>query len=165
LRFTDKTLYDQIIYFELELLAKSRDFQSLANKIRQDEIVFPGHMKSDEVYYNTLISKSAGDSSAIRKQYRWLATANTYNEEAIIASSEFFKSEKDKFHSYSILADALHNNPFSVKILKAYSLEAARLGFSEYANDALERLRPLISAQALTKFLSENQNTFAQVLL
>jgi hypothetical protein len=48
--------------------------------------------------------------------------------------------------------------------LKAYSLEAARLEFVDYANDALERLRSFISIDAMRTFLLNNQNTFAQVI-
>jgi hypothetical protein len=48
--------------------------------------------------------------------------------------------------------------------MKAYSLEAARLGFSDYANDALERLRLLISIDAMRAFLLNNQDAFAKVI-
>ena len=110
-------------------------------------------------------SEAQKDNSTASRHYKWLATANPYFEDAVISSAYYFKNNgNDNLLPYTILTDALHANPFSVKLLKAYSIEAARLGFSDYANSALERLRPLLSNQALRKFLTDNQTTFAQVI-
>jgi len=165
LRLVDRNLYNQIALFELELLANKGDIQILSQRLKNSNVQFPGHRKGLQVYFKALQSEMSTDTAAAKEQYKWLAHANPYLEDAVISSANYFKKNgKDNILPYSILTDALHANPFSVKLLKAYSIEAAQLGFSEYANSALERLRPLLPANSLRKFLIDNQRTFAQVI-
>lgn len=165
LKLLDRALYNQILHFELELLASKGDLQTLLRRINENQITFSGVQKSNEIYFKALQSEQQRDSTEASRLYHWLATANPYHEDAIIAAATYFKTKnKDRLLPYTIITDALHANPYSVKILKAYSLEAAHLQFNDYANSALERLRPLVSAQALRKFLTNNQTTFAQVI-
>ncbi|MBX2941541.1 MAG: hypothetical protein KF860_04275 [Cyclobacteriaceae bacterium] len=165
LRLVDKNLYNQIQLFELELLANKGDIQVLSQRLNESKIEFPSHRKSLYVYFSALQSELNKDTTTAKLQFKWLASANPYLEDAVISSARYFKENgKDNLLPYTILTDALLANPFSVKLLKAYSMEAAQLGFSEYANSSLERLRPLISAESLRKFLIDNQHTFAQVI-
>ncbi|MFZ1806107.1 MAG: hypothetical protein WAU36_02740 [Cyclobacteriaceae bacterium] len=165
LKLVDRKLYNQITLFELELLASKKETQILTQKLNTGNINFSGRNNSLRVYFEAIQNESRKDTAAVRRQYKWLATANPYLEEAVISSANYFKANSnDNLLPYSILTDALHANPFSVKLLKAYSIEAAQLGFTDYANSALERLRPLVPSQALRKFLTDNQNTFAQVI-
>jgi hypothetical protein len=165
LQLVDRNLFNRINHFELELLARQGNISLLAQKIRDQRINFSGHLKSNQIYFEALINQQQGDSLQASRQFQWLKTANPYQEEAIIAAAAYSKKHTtENLAAYTILTEALHANPFSVKLLKAYSKEAARLGFGEYANSALERIRPLISASALRKFLEDNQNTFAQVI-
>ena len=165
LKFSDKKLYEDITYFELALLAKRGELRLLANQINSQQLEFSGKRKNDKILYSAILSELNGDSVLATQNFNWLAHANPYLEEGIIAAANYFKREsKVDLRSYSILTEALHVNPYSVKLLKAYSLEAARLGFIDYSNGALERLRQLVSADTMRKFLLNNQNTFAQVL-
>lgn len=165
LQFTDRKLYEQIIHFELDLLAKRNEIRSLANQINTHEIDFSGRWKNQQQYFKAKLSELNGDSLEAKRLYTWLASNNPYDEEAIIAAARYFKqNEADRLVSYNILADALHANQYSAKLLKAYSKEAAELQFNTYARSALERLRPLISSQSMTEFLLENRETFQQVM-
>jgi len=165
LQLVDRSLYNEITHFELELLAHRGDLPLLSKKIRDNSILFSGHLKSNQIYFNALVNEAQGDTLTAARQFRWLTKANPYQEDAVIAAANYFKKNTgDRLVAYTILTDALHANPFSVKLLKAYSKEAALLEFSEYANSALERLRPLISPTALRKFLTENQSVFAKVI-
>lgn len=165
LQLIDKNLFDDIKYFELALMAKQKDLAGITSLLENNNLGFVGQRKNERIYYQTLLHESTGDSIAASKNYNWLANANPYDEEAIIAAANYFKRKgADNLKTYSILVEALYSNPFSIKLLKAYSLEAARLGFAEYANDALERLRSLISIDAMRTFLLNNQNTFAPVI-
>ncbi len=165
LQLSDRNLYNEIIHFELELIAAQGNLALLSNKLKNESIKFVGHRKSNEVYFKTLVHESDEDSAKTARQFRWLASANPYQENAVIAAANYYKQKaNDNLLAYSILTEALHANPHSVKLLKAYSLEAAAVGFSEYAQSALERLRPLMSAASLRKFLTDNQSAFAQVI-
>lgn len=165
LQLVDPHLYNQIIHFELDLLAKQKDVTTLARQISDVGSNFSGEWKNQLLYFNALLGEQRGDTTETKRLYKWLATANPYHDEAVISAAQFFKKwGKEKLTPYSILTDALHANPYSVKLLKAYSLEAAQLEFNSYAQSALERLRPLISPPALREFLIENRDTFKQVI-
>lgn len=164
LQLTDKKLYDQIIHFELDLMASQNDLRTLSGRINEQGIEFGQAWKNQQIYFKALLSESNNvhETAAL---YRWLAVANPYHEDAVISAAQYFKKNgSDRLDGYNILTDALHANPYSVKLLKAYSLEAAGLGFNEYAQSALERLRPLLSSNAMKEFLLNNQVAFKQVL-
>lgn len=165
LKLLDRQLFNQISLFELELLANKKEAQILTQKLKSGTVNFSGRNNSLRVFIEAILSEARQDTTSASRQYKWLASANSYLEDAVISSAHYFKvNGSDNLVPYTILTDALLANPFSVKLLKAYSIEAAHLGFINYANSALERLRPLMSQQALRKFLSDNQNTFEQVI-
>ena len=165
LRLVDKGLYNRVQLFELELLANRGNIPQLMEKWKGPGIEIPSYRNSLQVFFKALQSEMEGDTAAATRQYNWLATANPYLEDAVISSSNYFKKHgKDTLMPYTILANALQANPFSVKLLKAYSLEAARMGFVDYANSALERLRALVPPGPLRNFLMANQRTFGQVI-
>lgn len=165
LQLSDRRLYDQIIHFELDLFAKRREITALANQINNLEVTFSKEWENQQNYFKALLSELNGDSTEASRLYRWLSTINPYDEEAVIAAAQYFKNiTDDPLTTYNILADALHANQFSVKLLKAYSLEAARLNFDTYAQSSLERLRPLMSPQSLRDFLAQNQETFQRLI-
>ncbi len=165
LQLSDKNLYDQIIHFELEMLAAKRDLRGLANQINNQSVEFSGRWKSEKVFYSALLNQLSGDTIATSAQFRWLAFVNPYHEDAVIAAADYFRTQDgDQLLPYVILTEALHANPHSAKLLKSYSIEAAQRGFDEYAQDGLERLRHVLPARMLRNFLTQNQDTFAQVL-
>jgi hypothetical protein len=97
--------------------------------------------------YTALIAESSGDTTLARKNYEILGTYNPYFEEGLIASSNFFRNDNTGgLKSYTILAEAIQINANSIRLLKAYTLEATRLGFDEYAFNAQQRLKNLQDA-------------------
>ena len=147
------------------MLAAKRDLRGLANQINNQSVEFSGRWKSEKVFYSALLNQLSGDTIATSAQFRWLAFVNPYHEDAVIAAADYFRTQDgDQLLPYVILTEALHANPHSAKLLKSYSIEAAQRGFDEYAQDGLERLRHVLPARMLRNFLTQNQDTFAQVL-
>lgn len=164
LKLSDRNLFNHINHFELDLIAKKGNLSVLSSQINEQQITFTPQWKNQQIYFKALLSELSGDSAQAKRNYEWLAKSNPFDEEAIIAASNFIAKTKGKLEAYAILTDALYMNPYSPKLLKAYSLAAAELGFDEYATSALERLKPLITARQLTSFLNTNQQAFAKVL-
>ena len=165
LQLSDKNLYDDIIHFELEMLAAKRDLRGLANQINSESVKFDGRWKSEKIFYAALLNQLSSDTITIAAQFRWLAFGNPYHEDAVIAAADYFRAvDGDQLFPYIILTEALHENPHSAKLLKSYSIEAAQRGFDEYAQDGLNRLKQVLPARMLMKYLAQNQDTFAQVL-
>lgn len=140
LQFTDKNLSDKINHFELELLASRNEVRMLAAKINEG-ITFPQPKQLQKLLYTALIQEASGDTLAAEKNYEVLAAYNPFFEEGVIAAARYFKNHSaDRLKAYSILADAKQINPGSIRLLMAYITEATRIGFDDFAADALEEL-------------------------
>ncbi len=147
LRFTDKNLFDKINHFELELLASRNEVRLLAAKINEG-ITFPQQKQLQKMLYTALISEVSGDTVTAENNYRILATYNPFFEEGIIAAARYYSTHgTDSQRAYTILAEAKHINPGSVRLLMAYITEAQRIGFDDFAADAFEELEELRTRQ------------------
>ncbi len=156
LEMSDKTVFDDFKKTELAILAARKDIQGLATQMK--EFTFTPDLKNLQLYYSTLILESTGDKTAIAKNYEYLSQANPYFDEAIVAAAKFFKANsKERLKVYNILVNALQVNPQSVKLLKAYGIEAKQMGFDEFSESALRRLSEIIGEKAFTDFMYENR--------
>lgn len=147
LELTDKTLFDEVRYTELLMLAWRGELPLLATQINKGVEFGPGH-ELEKMLYTAMLSEANGDNENARKHYALLSTWNPYFEEGIIAAANYFrKQEPDKTHAYNILAEAIQVNHNSYRLLNAYMEEAERLGFDEYASSARERLMAIRQLQ------------------
>jgi hypothetical protein len=143
LRLTDKTLYDRMQHFELELMASRGQLRLLAEKINEG-ITFSRTQELEKLLYTAMLSEVSGDTVLAAKNYEVLAKYNPFYEEGVIAAARFFKNHStNSFKAYNILTDAMHVNRRSVRLLRAYAAEAARMGFEKYAADAQAELENL----------------------
>ena len=143
LRFSDKTLYEKIQHFELELLASRGQLRLLADKINEG-ITFNRSQQLEKMLYTAMVSEVSGDTTAATMNYQVLSTYNPFYEEGIIASARYFKRHSiDPLKAYTILTDAVHVNMNSIRLLAAYVAEASRMGFDEYAASAAQQLEEL----------------------
>ncbi len=160
IEMSDKKLFEDFKHTELNLLAEKGDFISLEQQFKSAS--FAIDQKNEKLFFTALINEHSGNSGEAEKIYDWLAVANPFFDEAIVESARFYKTNsKENLKAYTILVNALQVNPHSVKILKAYGLEAFRMGFDEYAQGAFDRLAGLIGTQAFNKFYMENRNALA----
>jgi hypothetical protein len=137
LELTDTLLFNQVKHFELQMLASRRELRALAIQINKG-ITFGPDRFIEKVLYTALLSEA--DTAKARKHYQILATYNPYFEDGILAAAQYFRTDKDSFKSYTILAEAIHINNNSRRLLEAYIREASRLGFDRYVATAMEQL-------------------------
>ena len=104
-----------------------------------------GKNKKHKVYADALAAEAAGDSAKANIYYKWLANANPYFDDGVIAAAKYFRNKGHT--SYNLLVEALLYHPSSIAIRKAYALESARVGFDDYARRALAALQSKISAK------------------
>ncbi|HMI66285.1 MAG TPA: hypothetical protein VK517_09635, partial [Cyclobacteriaceae bacterium] len=115
----------------------------------------------DKLYFDALLSEQAGKKEEAAKKFAWLATANPFFEDAVVAAVRFFnKNGDDKVKTYSLLMNALDQNPNSIKLLKAYIVQSAYVGFEESSQDALDKLKTLLHPAAFLRFIDENPEIF-----
>ena len=164
MKIQDRTLGEEILYFGLELLAATGNLGALQKKLEAMQGPWPARWKNHQLLFQALLYEKSGNHESAANCYRWLSTSNPFHEEAVIAAAQFAKTHQSKLESYTLLAEALHINPYSPRLLKAYALAAAQMGFHEYTLSALERLQPLVPPYVVKKFLSDHQSLFATIL-
>jgi hypothetical protein len=142
LELTDTALYNNVRHAELLILASQKQLRPLATQINKG-ITFGPKRFMEKVLYTALLSESAGDTARASNNYHVLATYNPYFEEGILAAAEYFRKGSKDFKAYTILAEAIHVNNTSRRLLTAYIEEALRLGFDNYAASAMEQLQQL----------------------
>ena len=143
LAITDRNLFDDARRHELMMLAYQGDVRRLKAKMDQG-IEFSSAYRLEELLCKTMIAESGGDTATTKRNYLILGTYNPYLEEAVIAASDFFRDRNGSgLKAYNILAEAIQINANSIRLLKAYAVEAARQGLDEYAISATERVAKL----------------------
>ena len=84
------------------------------------------------------------------QHYAALLQKAAFDEVATLAAADFYTRHRDYPAAYEALRRGLIENPESALLLQAYVLAATRAGLSDYAADALARLRPRLSPAAYT---------------
>lgn len=142
LQITDKRLYGDIRFLELQLLASRREIATLAKQIN-DGVVFDQSRTLEKMLYTALISES-GDPKKAEALYKVLSRSNPFFEEGILSSADFFRRKNPQgLTAYNILVEAIHVNTTSIRLLKAYAAEASRKGFDDFALNVIERITEL----------------------
>jgi tetratricopeptide (TPR) repeat protein len=140
LQLTDKNLFDNIRFTELQLLASRKEIRTLAAQINKG-VTFDEQHNLEKVLYATLMSEVSGDTVTASKNYEFLAKQNPYFEIGILAAAQYFGShDRSGLRAYNTLVEAIHVNPNSIPLLRAYIQEASKQGFEEFAASAAERL-------------------------
>jgi hypothetical protein len=141
LQLTDKKLYEDLRHTELRMLAYRNNTRTLATQINND-ITFDNSRALEKMLYTALVAESSGDVELARKNYKALGRYNPYFEEGIIAAANFERKQNEQsLNAYNVLAEAIQVNTNSVRLLKAYIMEASRQGFDGYAQSAMEQLQ------------------------
>jgi hypothetical protein len=147
IKLSDKSLYEDIRFFELRLLAARRDVRGLATQINKG-IEFDAGRSLEKRYYTALINEANGDTINAARNYQLLAKNNPYFEDGVIAAYEYARRKNpDKFAAYSILAEAVQVNGNSLPLLRVYHAAALSVGLDEYALAAEEKIRMLERGQ------------------
>ncbi|UII34872.1 hypothetical protein LVD17_13755 [Fulvivirga ulvae] len=161
MEITDPTLFDKIQWYELKMLAAQGNIRGLSTKINQG-VEFDRAHTLEKLYFTALINEANGDTTKATQNYKAIAYRNPFMEEMTIAAANYL-GIKDKFEAYSILLNGIEINPKSVKLLKAYILQCARVQLNNYAELSLEDLRPLIPDEAYRIFVNEYQTLVKKV--
>ncbi|MEP2773479.1 MAG: hypothetical protein ABJH05_15110 [Fulvivirga sp.] len=150
LKITDADLYEAIQWFELKMLAAEGNIRGLAQKINQG-IKFDNEHIIEKHYYTGLLKEASGDTIQAREHYELVAYKNPFFPESVIAAANFV-GITDRFEAYHILLSALEINPNSVRLLKTYILQCARIENENYAEHSLGALKELVTREDFKQF-------------
>jgi hypothetical protein len=157
LRPKKETTLAQFYYLHSLLLAYSKNWDELENVVENE--LLNAYYSNSVIYFRALLDEKNGNRQEADKKFNYLATANVYFDDALIASARFFEGG-DPLKPYSILVNGLLVNPNSVKLLKAYIKQSALMGFNQEAEESLQKLKQLISPASFNQYLKENLDFF-----
>lgn len=158
LTLTDKKLYEQIQHFSLQLTAKLENWTVL--KQQMAGVNFEAH-PNHKIYFEALLAEAEGNQAEAAKKFDYLSRATVQEEEIALGAARYFlRDSTDRLKPYSIILNGLLAKPNSIKLLKVYVKEAAILGFDEESEQALEKLKKLLSSIAFNRYVSENPDFF-----
>ena len=114
---------------------------------------------SDDRLWNLFAMAKLAENRADKQQasnyYRRLLR-NPFFEQGILAAAEYFGAgDEDDYLAYEILLDAISINQYSVKLLKAYGVQCARLNLETYKETTLETLESLLTATEFSHYRSQ----------
>lgn len=148
----NEDLYHRIQLLELRMLAAAGNTE-LLEKRSKENFSFNPREEAYRKYFEGVIVLP--DTSKAGRSFRWIQENNLLCVDGVLASAEFLANyKKDYLAAYSLLARALHRNPFSVRLLMAFIRSASRLGFMDYAATALADLEERIGKQDFNRFMA-----------
>ncbi|MFM9074202.1 MAG: tetratricopeptide repeat protein, partial [Bacteroidota bacterium] len=148
---SDEELYHDIRMLELLMLASRREYSSMAKQINNN-FRFRRTEEPQKRYFTALLSLS--DTAKAGSNLRWIGAHNLFFEDGIIALAAYHQqSGASRLKDYDLLARALHVNPTSIKILKAFIRSTVRLEMEMYNQQAFADLQRLIGPAEYARFL------------
>jgi hypothetical protein len=109
--------------------------------------------QEDRDYYAAIIAEKKHQLKKAEALFYKVATNNPFNAEANIDAAVFFSNTlKNNDKAYTILANAVRNNPQSVAVYKAYCLQAINSGLYSFAEDALKYLQKYLREEEFARF-------------
>jgi hypothetical protein len=97
-----------------------------------------------------------GGSEKLPGQYFNKLERNPFFEKGILKAANYYHNiPGDEFRAYNTLLGALEVNEYSVRLLKAYGIQCARLNLDTYRDSTLERLQELLTSEEYQAYRSE----------
>ena len=93
--------------------------------------------------------------AAATKSYQRIVREAPFNEAAVLAAGRFYLGQRQPVAAYEALRAGLDENQQSLPLLRAYVLAAADAGLTEYAVEALGRLRQRLPAAQFATLAAE----------
>lgn len=156
LSLTDKKLFEKIQFFSLVVTAQQENWKALQQQLQATDLS-ENPLYSN--FFNALLADADGDQQQAKVKFNFLANATIQSEEIACATARYFlKDTTDRLKPYGVIVNGLLAKPNSIKLLKVYVKEAAVLGFDEESEEALEKLRKLMTPRAFNAYVRENSD-------
>ncbi|MFN7437758.1 MAG: hypothetical protein ACK5SJ_15045 [Bacteroidota bacterium] len=158
LKLTNKKLFEDIQFFSLLISAQQENWKALKQQLATVDFTERPVYAS---YFRALLAEADGDQQQAKVNFEFLSNATIQSEEIAIATARYFlKDTTDRLKPYGVIVNGLLAKPNSIKLLKVYVKEAAVLGFDEESEEALEKLRKLMTARGFNAYVRENPDFF-----
>jgi len=143
LELSNKKLYEDVNFFELEMLASRKETFQVIKQLNKGVQFDHAHFLEKSLY-TALLQESNGQLAEAARNYRIAGTYNPYYEVGVLMAADFFRRQDARsLRAYDMLAEAIQVNTKSLKLMLAYAAEAARMGFDEYAAGAAAQAEAL----------------------
>jgi hypothetical protein len=107
------------------------------------------------IYGRALVAEQQGRQSQAHRNYQ-LLTSDPFFEMGIVEAARYYNSlSEGDFKAYDLLLEAISVNKYSIRLLKAYGKQCARLNLDTYKQTTLETLESLMNGEAYEAYLHE----------
>jgi hypothetical protein len=162
--FLNEAVFDDLHpYLEKELQQirlllhwKNNEFSLLKSNLNQE--INPYF----QTFYRGILASQSNDTLSVRLAYDSIAINNPFFEKGILEMSGFYHNHNQDLKAYQILLNAYRYNVYSPQILKAYITQSLKMGFTAYAEDALESYRLRVNESRYLRFKQEIDSVFVQ---
>jgi uncharacterized protein YdcH (DUF465 family) len=139
LKGTSKSAIAQLDKQLLQLLMQTGNADGLKTFIAQaPNSPLP---KKEYLVFKAGLAQFEKDTATASKLFIAALNASPMDEFTVLRSSSYFNSLGRGMEGYNLLLEGLDFNPYSLKLKKAYILQATALGFDGFAETALQQLR------------------------
>jgi hypothetical protein len=160
MEITDETLREEIRVFSLVFFTQQKQWPVV---IQLMEVLKNRSHHSAYRYAEASLAWENKEMRVAEANFQYVVDHNPYLEDAIIEASRFFEQrDSTSLKPLSVLTEGLLARPQSVKVLKAYTLKAAQLGYTEEAQQTLNTLSILLPETDLRRFINSYPALFDQ---
>jgi hypothetical protein len=156
----DEAIAKEMNTYFIKALFQKQDYKQAATILNSK--VIKAEYKD---YYAAIIADKTNDLKKAELLFGKVSANNPFNDEANIDAAAFFNLKmKNKDKAYTILVNAVRNNPQSIAIYKAYCLQAINSGLYSFAEDALGFLKKYIDEEDYNRFKVEYDQAIEKAL-
>jgi tetratricopeptide (TPR) repeat protein len=160
MEITDERLREEIRVFSLVFFTQQKQWPAVN---QQREVLKDRSHHSACLYAEASLAWENKEFRTAESKFQYVVDHDPYLEDAIIDASHFFEQmDSTSLKPLSVLTEGLLARPQSVKVLKAYTLKAAKLGYAEEAQETMNKLSMLLPETEMLTFINSYPALFDQ---
>ncbi|WP_026463245.1 tetratricopeptide repeat protein [Adhaeribacter aquaticus] len=153
-------LLSEVNQLQAQILLKTNNLPQLETALPR--MYLAGHDQKVKHYYNAVLAEKQNKIQEAKKRYNVAVQVLPYHEPTVLAAANFYSAQKDNNRAYDILLNSITYNPYSARVYQAYILKSIEIGYSGFAESALEELAKLLPAEAFANFRKQYEQKLAQ---
>jgi predicted Zn-dependent protease len=146
---------------QAEILLRTQNLSGLQQAL--DRMYLSEADKPKKLYYLAQLAERQNRHKEAKKYYDQALQAMPGHEATVLAAAAFYNTKmRDSNKVYDLLLNSITYNPYNPEVYKAYILQSLAIGYSAFAESAMEELAKLIPPAEMGAFRQQYQQKKAQ---
>ena len=156
----DQTL-SEVNLLQAEILLRTQNLSGLQQAL--DRMYLSEADQPKKLYYLAQAAERQNRHKEAKKYYDQALNAMPAHEATVLAAAAFYNTHlRDSNKVYDLLLNSITYDPYNPEVYKAYILQSLRVGYTSFAESAMEELARLIPPAEMGAFRQEYQQKKAQ---